>query len=418
MVLITLGNAARRGAIAGGGFAMALTMGGTAANGQQIDQPQSVFGAPGDEYKPHGIQLGAVKVLPTANVRIEYDNNIYAAENNRIGDWKVIVVPRLDLILDKGRLQANAVAEARIRRYFSQKSENSTGGLLGGRVQFKPNEANAFAAVFSGERVVEDRGDPEARTAAAIGPRVFNSYNAELSYEHSGGRIGFDVSGAFNRLDYRSAIDAERDHDSYSGSARISYRISGSTSVFVRGYAISRRFRLRTDASGVNRDARTFGLRAGMTFDPGGRLSGEAAIGLFRFVPTDASLQARTGFSVQASLTYKLSQRTAFTLDAFRGDVATVRRGAQARTDTRLQLGIQQEVRHNLRVQAGAFFRQSDFVGSGIRETTKGGFGEVEFLFDRHFSIAATGRYSDRSSSDPLGNFDRLRAGLELRLKY
>ncbi|MDB5713869.1 MAG: hypothetical protein JWO15_1266 [Sphingomonadales bacterium] len=396
---------------------MALTMGGTAASAQQIEGPHSVFAATAEEYKPYGLQLGEVKILPTANVRIEYDDNIYAAPSNRIADWKLIVVPRVDLVLDKGKLQVNGVAEARIKRFFERKSENSTGALVGGRFQYKPSDTDAFAANLSGERVVEDRGDPEARTIATVGPRLFNSYNAEVSYERSG-RIGFDVHGGFNRLDYLSTIDAERDHDNFSGSARISYEISGTAHVYARSYAIIRKFRQRTDANGVNRDAKTYGLRAGMTFDPGGRLSGDAAIGLFRFDPTDTSLKARTGFSAQASLAYELSQRTSFTFDAFRGDVATVQRGAQSRTDTRLQLGLQQEIRHNFRVQAGAFYRRTNFVGSGIRETTKGGFGEVEYLFDRHLSVAATGRYADRSSSDPFGAFDRLRVGLELRFKY
>lgn len=395
-----------------------LTLGIAPAAAQQIDMPQSVFGPPGEEFKPYGLQLGSITILPTATVRLEYDNNIFASKNNRVDDRKFIFTPRMDFNLERGSLKINSVGEARLRRYFDNPSQNSTGALVGSRIQFIPDEANKFTGTMSWERVVEDRGDPEARTDTRIGPRINNFYAGELSYEHSGTRIGFDVHGGVSRLDYISVFDAERDHDIYSGNARISYRVSGPINIFARGYVLHRKFRLQTDSSGINRDATTFGTRGGISFDPGGKLSGDIGLGLFRFDPKDVTLKGRTGFSAQASMKYQATPRLGFSLDAFRGDVATVRRGAQSRTDTRLQLAIQQELRHNLRWQAGALYRRTDFVGSGIRETTKGGFGEIEYLSSRHLAIAATARFSDRSSNDPLGNFDRFRVGVELRLKY
>src|SRR3546814_8261422 len=83
--------------------------------------------------------------------------------------------------------------------------------------------------------------------------------------------------------------------------------------------------------------------------DLGGKLRGELNVGVFRFDPKDRTLKPYTGLQFAAAMSYAIRPRTAITLDAFRGDVATVRTGALARTDTRIGIGVQQEVRHNLR---------------------------------------------------------------------
>src|SRR3546814_7841793 len=70
-------------------------------------------------------------------------------------------------------------------------------------------------------------------------------------------------------------------------------------------------------------------------------------VGVFRFDPKDRTLKPYTGLQFAAAMSYAIRPRTAITLDAFRGDVATVRTGALARTDTRIGIGVQQEVRQD-----------------------------------------------------------------------
>src|SRR3546814_534009 len=111
--------------------------------------------------------------------------------------------------------------------------------------------------------------------------------------------------------------------------------------------------------------------------------------------------------------------RTAITLDAFRSDVATVRTGALARTDTRIGIGVQQEVRHNLLFNAGLSWRQTDYRGTSDQtQRIWGGNVEAEYLLNRHLSIAAMGWYKHRNSDAPDEDYERFRAGLELRFKY
>jgi hypothetical protein len=122
--------------------------------------------------------------------------------------------------------------------------------------------------------------------------------------------------------------------------------------------------------------------------------------------------------SVSAGLVYTPSPRWAFTLDGFRGDVATVRNGAQARTDTRFRAGVQNEVYHNLRWQASVIYRRSNFIGTAQHERTIAGVAEIEYLVNRNMSFALTGRIASRESTRAFDDFDRRIVGAEIRLQY
>jgi hypothetical protein len=390
----------------------------TPALAQQTDRPASVLDLAAQEYQPIGIRLGKIRIDPELDARIEYDNNIYAEATGKDDDWKTVVSPRLTGTYDGGAVQMTARAAGTFRRFFDNKTENSSAGLADLKLGWRPGEDTSIQAGGGWERSIEDRGDPEARNFIGIGPRRIDIFHGEMSASHDIGRIGFDIEASARHLDHVSALDAERDHDVYAGSARLRYRLSGLISVFGQGFITRRDFRLATDLSGINRDAKTFGGRAGVAIDPGGTLRGDFGIGVFRFDPSDSTLKGRTGLSVEGSLIFQPTQRIAFTLDAFQGDVATLRAGALARTDSRVQIGMQSEARHNLRWSLAAFYRRSNFVGTPVKERTIGGLFEAEYLIDRRFSVAATVRYGDRSSDDPTESYTRLRGGVELRVRF
>ncbi|HKY81563.1 MAG TPA: outer membrane beta-barrel protein, partial [Sphingobium sp.] len=135
------------------------------------------------------------------------------------------------------------------------------------------------------------------------------------------------------------------------------------------------------------------------------------------FKPDNKAQPSRTGLSVSAALTYTPTPRLVVTLDGFRGDVATVRSGAQARTDTRFRLGVQNEIYHNLRWQGSLIYRRSSFVGAAEHERTIAGLLEVEYLLNRNFSFAVTGRVASRNSTRAFDDFDRSILGAEVRFQ-
>ena len=387
------------------------------AAAQQLDRATPLIEAPA-EYNATPIQLGRLAAYVGADARLEYDSNIYALSSNKIDDERVTVSPWVNLLYKDDRFDLSGQARAVVRRYFSNKTENAEAATtrLDGTYRF--SDADSFTANVGWTRLVEQRGEPESLTAPGTPPRRYDQMLGELGFSHQGARIILALKGSAMRNNALAAVDAERDYTQYVGSGRVGYRVSGIVDIFGEVFISARDFRLPVDSSGVDRDSKTYGARGGIAFEPGGLIRGEAAIGVFRFKPDDASQASRTGLSISAGLIYTPTPRLAITLDGFRGDVATVQQGAQSRTDTRFQLGFQNEIYHNLRWQGALIYRRTDFVGSAQHERLIAGQLELEYLFNRHLGVAVTGRLANRASTRPLGDFDRSIVGVELRLQY
>ncbi|SCW72442.1 hypothetical protein SAMN02927924_02344 [Sphingobium faniae] len=387
------------------------------ARAQELDRATPLLEAP-REYQAKPIQLGPVSAFIGGDARLEYDSNIYALPADKVDDVRAIISPRVDLKLESDRFQLTAEGRAVIRRYFDNKTENSEAGKAELAGVYRFSETDSINAAIEWQRLVEERGEPESQTDPATSPRRYDQLRGEMGYTHVGSRITLGLKGTALRNNALARMDEERDFDQYSGQARIGYRVSGIMSAFGEGFIVVRNFDLPFDSSGIDRDSKTYGGRVGLSFEPGGLISGEAAVGVFRFKPDDPVLDSRTGLSVSAALVYTPTPRLAITLDGFRGDVATVRAGAQSRTDTRFRLGVQNEIYHNLRIQGSVLYRRSNFVGNSQHERTIAGIVELEYLLNRNIALALSARIADRKSTRPTDDFDRNIFGAEIRFQF
>lgn len=399
------------------GVVAAATLAATPAGAQELDRAAPLLEAP-KEFDPTPIRVGSGTLGLNLDVRGEYIDNLYSLPDNEIDDFRLTLIPRINFVIDQQRFRVAARAQANIRRHADNPSENSVGALLGLDGAWRLSQADTLTLSALANRAVEERGEPESLRNPAVSPRKYDILTGELGYRRQAGRTLFAVRGSVNRTDAVRRSDRERDLVQWTAQARFGVRASGTATIFADTFVVGRDYDLRRDLSGVNRDSRTMGLRGGIAIDPGGLLRGEAAVGVFRFNPDDPSLSSRTGLSANASLIYQPRERTAFTLDAFHGDVATVRTGAQARTDTRIRFGVQQEAYHNLRLQAGLVYRRSKFIGSSQHERTIGAVAEVEYLINRRMAVALQGRAANRDSTNPTEDSRRHSIGLELRFQY
>ena len=382
------------------------------------------------EYRPIGVRLGDLTLYPDLDVGITHDSNIYAEPDNEKDDRIVNVTPRITAELQRGTWQFRGLGQLNARRYLKYDSENSTGAILEGDARFSPSEGQTFRGALSFRRVIEDRGDPEARDipsrcevdpvpsdcpSLSDGPRRLNVFRGELGYRRDVGVWFFGVNGTAAKNENLAEADADRDYLSLAGQASVGRKIGGLTFATVTAFANRRKFDREFDETGFQRDATTFGARAGIQINSGGIFEGGASLGLFRFSADDARIDDYTGISAAADLIYRPTQRTAILVDAFRGNVATFRGGAVSRTDTRFRISAQQEVRHNFFGRAALFTNQSKFRGSGVTERTTGVSGELEYLLTRYMSVAGGVRASKRNSDRPEDDFERFRANAELR---
>ena len=238
-----------------------------------------------------------------------------------------------------------------------------------------------------------------------------------MGYRREGGTWLIGVGGEVNVFDYLASADADRNHTSWTGQASLGRRIGGLSFATLTAFVNTRDFKI-VDISGINRDATTYGVRGGVSIDPGGLIQGEASVGVFRFEPKDNAIDAYTGLSLAGNLSYRPTQRTTLILEAFRGNVVSFRAGAVSRTDTRFQLTAQQEIRHNLFGRVGAFSRNTEYRGNRESERTRGVESELDYLVNRNVALNLQARYATRSSDNPFQEFDRFRALVGVRLHY
>lgn len=385
---------------------------------QEIATAAPVLDIPEDVFVNTDLSLGGVAVELGGTARTEYDSNIYAQAFGGKDDVTLIFQPYLAARKTMSTSQLYARAEGNIRHHLRYDTENADGGEVRGRADWSPTASDKLVLATGFLHGIEDRGEPEASTVRSIGPREFDSLDGDLSYSHRGARFGFLLRGTATTYDYDRAIDRARNLDSYAVVARGSYRVSPLVNGFVEGFVNRRDFAPTVGEGGLDRDSSTYGGRVGVAIDPGGTLRGEAAAGIYKFDPADARLQGRSGFSAQAGLIFQPIARTAFTIDAFTGNVATYQTGASSRADTRLRAGVQQELRHNLRWQASVAYRRSRYFGTGLTQNIYAGVFEVEYIINRRLILAGDVRYSDRNSSAPLDGFSRLRTGLTFKYHY
>lgn len=378
-----------------------------------------LVGGEDPEYEIAPISAGPFRITPRIEASIEFDDNVLASPaGTEVDDIEYIVRPELGIRVGDNEFRVDLEAFGQFSRFNDFTTENSDtyGASLSG--SYSPERGTRLTSEVGFARLAEDRGDPEARNIAGPGPRLIDEFFSNLRFRREGGRLLVDVEGEVRKLDAISAIDADRDFTTIGGRATLGYRVSGPVYATITGFVSQRDFVLPATVTEPDRDATTYGGRVGLSFVDSERVRGRIGVGIFQFDPQDLRLDERTGLSIDASVALLLNRRNAIIIDGFRGDVATFRQGAQARTDTRFSVVGQIEMRHNFYGRVGLRYRNSEFIGSGINEETYGPTIALEFLANRNLSLLAQASVAERTSQNAAEEFERFRTSLTALIRF
>lgn len=387
------------------------------ANAQEVGSTAPSVYASDPEFTNRAVGFGPFRLAVGGEAKIDYDSNVYAEPVDGSSDAVFRAAPYAQISREGGPLSLSLRGSLDLRRYASESSENSEGG----RVQFRAGLAlpagQSLSSEVSWDRAIEDRGDPEARTALSLGPRRYDILTGGLAYRRTSARFLINLAASAQKVDALDFIDSDRDYNAYSGQAAFGIRPGGSFYIVASAFANRREFRLEELIPGVDRDTTTYGGRLGIQSAGNGLIEGRLAAGIFKLNPDDTVTQSRTGFSFDGLLTYRPRRRTAISLEMFQGDVASFRGGASARKDTSISLRLEQEVRHNLLGRLSAGYRRTSFFSLPQQQDTWRLGAEVEYLLGRNASAVASVGYGSRDSDIPIEVFDRFTAGVGIRIR-
>jgi hypothetical protein len=389
------------------------------AAAQQSVATQNYQLKPPPGYEPRTIHWGSVTVMPEMRLSAVADSNIFATSTNAEEDVIFLVEPRVRFGRSTNELELTADGHATIRQYAENTGENIN--LFGGngRLRYKLDPKQTLFAGAGFERTFQRRDDPERNDDLNLPLTPIANISGDVGYAYRPGRIGVVARAGVEKTDFDQPVDDERDMTSYRGSVRALAGLSSRVDAFVEAYGVWRDFRLPVDTTGVDRDGETFGGTAGVALDFTDKLTGEIGVGVFRASFDDPALGAFTGFGASGELIWLPRARTAVVFNAFRGDVATNRVGANGRVDSRAGVKVSQEVRHNLRGRVEIGYRRSEFrtVNDRSQDDIRAG-AAIEFLVNRNLSAEVGYTFTDRSATAPLDEFTAHQVGFALIARY
>lgn len=368
-------------------------------------------------YEPRTLRLGSIDIATSLSLETRYDSNVFAAARRPADDLVLILSPRLRIDGGLGNVKLRGDIHADTRNYASNGSEDHVDFGVGASGSYTIDRRNSLQAAARADRFAESRNDPDANVGRTLSPRLVDALEGRLGYDFEGNRFGLSLSGEVRRLDYRLPEDSDRSLTSTQASARFSLLAFPSLALFARPYVNRRDFDQAVDDSGIDRDATTLGVILGARLSGTGRWSGQAGIGAFRSNPDDPSLRSFSGFAASADLTWTPRRRTVFTLRGFSGDVATVRAGAIGRTDARISLKVDQEIRHNLLFGASAGYQHVRYRGLSNESRTLFAAAQTEYLVNRTVGLFLDVSYARRRANPSTDNFNRSYVGVGIRLR-
>ncbi len=336
-------------------------------NGFGRDRNVGVLERRRPDYTPEPIHVGTLELMPRIAIGAGYDDNLYAQEDDRIGDAYLRIRPRVSLVRPSPNLKLSLDGELDLLRYADRASENATQYSVNAGALYTISKSDTLNLVLRNGRYSQERVSPDSPTQASR-PVRFTLNGGTATYTH-----------VFNRLRVRGVLDVEnrnygdsitpggdeidqdfRDHTTYTGTAVGEYALSPSIALFVAGSVNKRDYRERTGPVPA-RDSRGFELAGGASFELGRKARGALRLGYFRQDYRPVEFEDVSGLLVRGELAYFLTPLVTITGTVDRGIKETGVNGATGYLATNMTLRADYELLRNLIISAGGELEKRDF---------------------------------------------------------
>lgn len=375
----------------------------------QGDPPPSPADRYHAEYEPVGGRIGSIMLHPSAEARIEYNDNTLALPQG--GPDDVILTTRAELnaktLWKRHELEATAYAEQSL--HARSTSEDALEGGIKTAGIYDISRAASFRASLASDFLAEDRlsitnfGQARKRTR-------YSRLSAAAAFDYRPGRFKLNTDLQAQRLDFHDAtgvnglpIDQDyRDSMYVRASTTASYDVSPRVAVLVRGQ-VDRLDYTRGDAAAdaLDRDSTGYAIEGGVRLDLSNLIFGEVRVGYLHRKADDALIPSASGLSFGANLRWDITPLTTIRFFADR----QIEEGGSALNSGNLRsqarLTVEHELLRNLIVEAQARAAQVRTVGEIHAKAN-----EIDlrlgatYLVNRRWRIFGSLRRFDRNSDD------------------
>lgn len=364
------------------------------------------------EYDPVGIRTDAFTIFPSVTIGLQYDTNVFARVD-AVSDWALVTTPQMLLVGERADGSYEFDLGARNYAYRDLDSEDRTDAHARFRLRRRITNDIEWATALEAARKHEQRGDSFSLTTAAE-PIPYNDLRAETAVTKTFNRLGVMVGGRVRHVSYDNVPSVGgvlpdqtlRDGTIITTTLKPFYEFSPGYKAYARIDLSKRDY----EFSGAdNRDAQGFDARGGLEFKLTSMLLGSFDLGYLAYDYDNPLIPSIDGLSAGARLMWLMTPLMTVTLFAERNVAEIAAPGeAEGRLDFTAGAQLDYEILRNLILSLEGSYKNEDFSGGTARtDDVMRLSAKLDYLLSRSVNFGLNYNYIDRSSDDPLFDFEK-----------
>jgi len=364
-----------------------------------------------DPYAPLGLRTGTLLVLPSAEAGIGYDTNPEKRSGAKKGSAFARAEGGFTLRSDWAVHELTADVRGGYNRYFSAPAADRPDGSGRVNLRLDATKDTAFDFELRGRLETQTPGSANL-TGRAEGRPLVQQYGGSAGVTQRFNRLAVSARASVDRSDYADASlgggqvlsQKDRNLTQYGVRLRAGYEVTPGLVPFAEVLVDTRKYDLRTDGTGFQRDSDGLQARAGTSFELTRALTGEVAAGYGLRRYEDQRLRDLNGPVVEAALAWAMSPLTTLRLRGTTEFEETTIAASSGAITRRLSAELSHAFLRNLVFTTATSFGRTDFQGVQRQDDTlRASFG-AEYSMTRNLVLRASFAHERTTSNTPGNN--------------
>lgn len=269
-------------------------------------------------FDPEAVRAGGFQIWSRLGVFAEYNDNIFAEEDNEDDDTIIRVRPTIDARSDWSSHELNAGLSIDHNEYIANGSETTTNynAFAGGRIDVQ--RAFNLRGRLDAAHITEPRYEPGSATSPD--PVQYDRLGARVGASYRRDRFQLEGDVGQTEDDFEGAANSFRDVTESYVHGRASYAVSPDVAFFVQARSADLDYDPPAPGN-PNRDGTRSSIQIGANFDLQAPFSGEISIGQEQDEKDDPLQPDTDGLNFTGRLQWYPTELTTVTFRGFRGIV-------------------------------------------------------------------------------------------------
>ncbi|MGE0054035.1 MAG: outer membrane beta-barrel protein [Hyphomicrobium sp.] len=383
---------------------------------------QTVAGQNRNFAKPDGVRVGNYVVMPEVGALVTYDDNIYASDEDKVGDIRTDLTPSVKFRSELPRHVLDLSLDGKIVNYLENTDQDyaNVRARAEGALQF--DHAHTLSATVLSSLDHEERTSPSYPFSAQDPQQVWYNMGA-VGITRDVGRLYGTISAAAQSWDFANNVTSDgstldmayRDTRAYSTSLRVGYRISPGFDFVtkLRGIKIWNRGDETSNQSSLGYEA-----LAGLAFETNPLLRWRIMGGFGVRDYEQAGIATLNTSLLEAEVEWLPTQRLTIYGTVMRrlNDIGGP--DGSSLLQTGVSLRADYEIYHNLVLNLGASVRDDQSLADGTSELVYGGSIGLEYYLNKNWLFTFTYQHDVRESDSESRNMHRNRFMVGAKLRF